>query len=205
VREAALRRAPRAIAAYRRHGSFDWIPEWLAPEVRQDLYEQAEAKKLEGPGPQGPGAEQHLRERRRKLDHPLEALAMEHAFEAGRRVGLRMLHPLWDVDVVELLCRTPPALLNRGGREKGLVRDLLASRFPELGRDWLKPVFGEDYEASILLSEARHALERFGGTPALEEAGLVEPARLRTFLDQRVANGNQSTHGLGKIWDILST
>jgi hypothetical protein len=46
----------------------------------------------------------------------------EKGFGYGRKIGVRILHPHWDRDLVSFLYRVPPDLLNRGGRSKSLVR-----------------------------------------------------------------------------------
>jgi asparagine synthase (glutamine-hydrolysing) len=201
LRDAVASRVPRAFDAHRRRRRADSIPRWLAPDpqIRRELHERAEAEAQEAPM-----AEHYLVEKRRTLDHPLEALVMDDLFVAGQRVGLRMLQPLWDVDVVDLLYRTPPGMLIRGGREKGLVRDLLASRFPELGREWVKTVFMDGFLRSVVLREGPEAWRRLGGTPALAEVGLVDPERLRSFVEERLSDGGHPTHEIRRIWNILS-
>jgi asparagine synthetase B (glutamine-hydrolysing) len=198
LRDAAARRMPRALGAYRRRASSEWIPQWLAPDprLRRELHERTQ--------PAPPGREHYLGEKRRTLDHPLEALVMEESFAAGQRLGVRMLQPLWDAGVVDLLYRTPPEMLNWGGREKGLVRGLLAPRFPELGREWVKTVFMDGFLKSVILREGPEAWRGLGGTPALAEAGVVDPERLRSFVDGCLSDPGRPAHQIGRIWNILS-
>src|SRR4030095_3566836 len=72
---------------------------------------------------------------KKSLDHPMISWELEELFEVYRGVGVRILQPFWDADLVDLLFRMPPFVLNRGGRSKGLVRDSLARRFSAPG-DW---------------------------------------------------------------------
>ena len=74
------------------------------------------------------------------LEHPIVSMDLEEHHELGQRTGVRLRHPYWDVDLVELLMRTPPHLLNGKGKAKGLVREALASRFPALGFERQKKV-----------------------------------------------------------------
>ncbi len=58
---------------------------------------------------------------------------MEETQEFGRRHGLRVMHPFWDVDLIELLHRVPPDLLMMDGRSKWLLRRKVGQRLPGLG------------------------------------------------------------------------
>lgn len=201
LRDLAGRRAPRRLAAYRRRRSTEWLPSWLAPdpEIRQAFYERTLADVSEPHT-----TDQYQLMRRGALDHPLEALVMEDTFAAGRRIGLPILQPLWDPDVVGLLCRTPPELLNRGGREKGLLRDLLGARFPTPGREWVKTVFMDGFLASVMFREGRREWRRLGGASALAEIGLVDPRRLESYVEACFADRDGGRREFGRIWNILS-
>lgn len=201
LRDFAGRRAPRGLAAYRRRRSTEWLPSWLAPDprIRQAFYERTLADV-----PESPTMDHYQLMRRRTLDHPLEALVMEDTFAAGTRIGVPIIQPLWDPDVVDLLCRTPPDLLNRGGREKGLLRDLLGTRFPALGREWVKTVFMGGFLASVMLREGRQEWRRLGGASALAEVGLVDPRRLETYVEACFSGQDGGQRELGRIWNILS-
>ena len=108
-------------------------PAWLAldPHLRVEHRRRAaQAMALSDP-PDG----FYIREMRTCLDHTLTSWAAEELHEQGRQIGVRFLHPFFDPDLVEMLYRTPPRLLNAGGRSKGLVRRTMAKRFPGLGLD----------------------------------------------------------------------
>lgn len=201
LREAAMRRAPRALGAYRRRGGAEWIPRWIASDrgLRHELYERAEA--LAGEPLLG---DRYLLEKSLTLDHPLEAIGMEETHAAGERLGIRVLQPLRDPDLVDLLYRTPPKLLIRGGREKAPMRDLLASRLPAFGGEWPKTVFMDGFLSSVMLEQGPEAWRWLGGVPALTELGVVEPKRLRVFVE-RCLSGQGAWHELMRVWTILST
>ncbi len=99
---------------------------WLAPDpaLRRAIDARFRA----------PGAPKsyYLRELREGLDASLVAQELEEFFELGRRVQTPVLRPFLDPDVIGLLARVPPEVLNRGGRTKALVRQTLDRRFPEL-------------------------------------------------------------------------
>ena len=82
----------------------------------------------------------YLQQGRISLDHAIVSMEMEEVFENGRSMDMRVLMPYWDPDLVDLLYRVPPDLLNRGDRAKALVRETLANRFSGLGLDRQKKV-----------------------------------------------------------------
>ena len=80
------------------------------------------------------------------------AMENEECFESWRMMGVRELLPFWDPDLIKLLYRIPPEFLNRGGRSKGLVRDMLARRFPHLGFERQKKVVAIDFFRSVSIT-----------------------------------------------------
>jgi asparagine synthetase B (glutamine-hydrolysing) len=199
LRDAAARQAPQVLASYRRRGSSDGIPRWMAPDpqLRRQILEQGESE--------APPAtsESYLSDKRAILDHPVEAMVMEDQFAGGQHLGVRILQPLWDPDLVDLLYRTPPESLNRGNREKGLVRDLVASRFPDMGHDWVRTVFMDGFFASVVRGEGPQAWHGLGGAPALAELGLVDSKAVRSFVDACLSQSGASPHQLRSVWNIL--
>jgi hypothetical protein len=126
-----LRTFPTTWAARRVRRMSDRDPPWVAPDpaLRRLQQERAAGALDEGDPAQG----FYLREVRTGLAHPLTSWELEEYYEFGNREGIRILHPYWDPDLVDLLYRTPPTALLAGGRAKGLVRQDLAVRFPGLG------------------------------------------------------------------------
>ncbi len=136
------------------------------------------------------------------LDHALLAMELEEYFEAGRRLGVRFGHPFWDADLLTLLYRTPPELLNQGGRSKGLVRSMLARRFPELGFERQRKVSGTPVSRRIFVEEGGAAWRRLGGATALSDLGVVDARAVSDLVEglQRyrpVANNVHSYRILG--------
>jgi asparagine synthase (glutamine-hydrolysing) len=143
----------------------------------------------------------YLRDIRFGLDHPQLAMELEERHEFGRRAGVRFLHPFWDTDLVDMLIRTPPALLDRGGRSKGLVRPALAERFPSLGFDRQRKAAATSFYQEMLAAEGRVLVDRLGGFPALGALGVVDPAAARTFVDDTMARDPKKLH---RVWDLLN-
>ena len=115
----------------------------------------------------------YVREMRTALFHPGITHDMEETQEFGRRNGQRMLHPFWDVDLVNALYRVPPDLLMRDGRSKWLLRRRLEARLPGLGLERRTKVSAGGVFTGMMAREARPAWDRLGGLQTLSEAGVV--------------------------------
>ncbi len=155
-------------------------PPWVAPDSEL----QGELKRRSGGSLvcADPANGFYLRDIRSGLEHPLLTMELEERFEFGRRVGVRFLHPYWDTDLVDMLIRTPPALLDRGGRSKGLVRPTLAQRFPSLGFDRQRKAAATPVLSADARGRGPALVDTLGGFPALAELGVVAPAAARAFV-----------------------
>ena len=178
LRWAALRAlrgvAPELVRARRLRRTAASIPAWVAPA--RALRREIEGRSVAGIADPDPGPDGfYVSTGRQLLDHPVAAMEVEESFEAGRRAGIPETDPFRDADLVDFLYRTPPDLLNRGGRSKGPVRQMLARRFPGLGYERQKKVQAGAYLMGILHKEGRRAWERLGGAPALAALGIVDP------------------------------
>jgi len=127
----------------------------------------------------------------------------EENFEVYRRAGVRHVQPYWDADLVELLFRTPPFLLNHGGRTKGLVRASLARRFPNLGFEQQKKVVASDFYAYSVYKEAGKVRQKVGKLRALSELGIVDAPGAETALDQFLARG-EDPKATFHFWNVLN-
>ncbi|MEO6212399.1 MAG: asparagine synthase-related protein [Vicinamibacterales bacterium] len=174
-------------------------PEWIAPgaELRRELNRRAAGMLL----PLRPESGFYLREMRQSLEHPLQAIEMENAFEASRRIGASLRHPFWDADLVDLLFRIPPRLLNQGGRTKGMVRNAIAKRFPDLGFERHRKVFAYNFFGSIVRNQGPTAWSRLGGAETLGALGVIDTRRVNALVANLFA-GNQPRE-MYRIWDIL--
>ena len=177
-------------------------PNWIVldPALKQELDQRLKAKS-EQTKPVRKTAGFYFSDLFDALDHPLTAMEMEEYFEHGARMGLRILMPYWDADLLEMLYRIPPHLLNKGGRSKGLIRQSVARRFPQLGFERQKKVTFANVFNSIVLEEGKKAWLTLGGTPALAELGIVDEERWSSTMENILA-GNQ-LHQAYRIWDVL--
>lgn len=144
----------------------------------------------------------YVEQMRSGLDHPLVSMELEESFHQGCRLGMRILQPYWDAQLVAFLYRTPPELLNRGGRSKGLVRDAVARRFPGLGFERQRKVEATGFARSLLRNEGVRAWKTLGGPTALIDSGVVVGSLLQEHLS--ALQRNPRARGIHLIWDVLS-
>jgi len=176
-----------------------WTPEWAAPD--QTLKKEMDRRAVEGfPEPSSEGF--YLREMRLALDHPLVSLEKEEFFESYGGLGLRILHPYWDAELVDLLYRIPPGILNLGGRSKGLVRESLARKFPRLGFERQKKVVATNFFNATILKEGRRAWQKLGGARALNDLGVIDGPACGRALHQIL--GGDKVREAYRVWDVLS-
>jgi asparagine synthetase B (glutamine-hydrolysing) len=208
----ARRTAPGLELARRMRRAAERTPPWLAPDGPlkagivdrerrgyADLVETEEwlSKPLPRRYPRN-----YLLESRSALTHPLMSMEHEETFEQAQRLQLPLLQPFWDVDVVEFLYRTPPELLNRGGRSKGIVRETLATRFPELGFERQRKVVALDFSRSLFLEEGGRAWRAYGGVPALAKAGIVDGDRANRAVEETLRDPRG--RDADRVWDLLA-
>ncbi len=205
LRAAAVRRVPResgSLARWRRNRARQAMPQWVAPEpgLREQLLVRAERGRdtLEWDR----SGSFYLQQGRITLDHAIVSMEMEEVFENGRSMDMRVLMPYWDPDLVDLLYRVPPDLLNRGDRAKALIRETLANRFSGLGLDRQKKVIASRYFTAVMLGQGSRIWDRIGGAQALAELGLVDPGRVEEFA--RHAFNSNDVRAANRIWNILN-
>ncbi len=197
---AADRIAPEWYAAWRKRGAINPTPAWAAPDpaIRRAMDDRAPAL-LRTPRPPEGFYQQHMHG---ALDYPLAAMEYEEHFEFGRRLGMQMLHPYLDADLVELLYRTPPALLARGGRTKAMVRTTTARRFPELGFKAQRKTDATDFFRKVLQDEGGAAWAASKGVSALAELGVVDGPGVSAQVNELIAGArpNQTY----RVWTVLN-
>jgi asparagine synthase (glutamine-hydrolysing) len=198
---AALGRvSPTALTAYRARAMRRQTPEWIAPDVglRRRIMERASRSARE--------RERHgsfyLRESRLGLDHSLVSMEMEELYETGLRTGVPVRMPFWDAQLLGFLYRTPPDFLNEGGRAKGLVRQMLARKFPDLGFERHKKVLASNFFTQIMAEEAPRAWKRLGGAQALASLGIVDSSRLHSVVRDVLRENHH--HDVSRIWNVLT-
>jgi asparagine synthase (glutamine-hydrolysing) len=196
-----LRRlAPGALRGRRQRRRWRDYPAWLVPdpELRRALegrFEQADEAASET-------ASFYRREVCDTLEHPLTVYYMEEAFEMAGRIGLPILKPFYDPEVVVFLVRTPPQLRSYGGRYKGLLRGLLHARHPGLGYDRQKKPYATDFFGTRVLEGARQAWPQLRRKSALAELGVVEEKGLDAYVAGVLARGQLSE--VKRLWHTLS-
>ena len=155
------------------------MPNWIAPDtaLKREIKQRAEESR--GISERGSF---YLQRMRHTLDNPLKAMVMEENFELGRHMGMRILQPFFDAELVDLLYRTPPEFLNRGARSKGLVREMLAQRFPVLGFKQQKKVVNDNFFWSLMMREMPIAWQTMGATPSLAQLDIVDKNKFNSAI-----------------------
>jgi asparagine synthase (glutamine-hydrolysing) len=181
-------------------------PDWLAPDaaLRRQLderFEQDVERRMREPEPSGPFGF-YLRGSPPNFVNPFRSMLREEDDEAGRRLGVRLRSPYWDAEVVHFLGRTPPELLLRGGREKGLVRESVARRFPDLGFERHRKASSVGFFRSILHAEGEPAWRKMGGVSALAALGVVEGKAMSAVLNRCLSDPDP--HVANRLWELLS-
>jgi asparagine synthetase B (glutamine-hydrolysing) len=190
--------APKARNASRLKRLLAGDPSWIAPDpvLRAEQQQRAKSAMTDPDPPQG----FYVRELRTGLDHPLVSWESEEQYELGKLTGVRFLHPFTDPDVVEMLYRTPPNILNEGGRTKGLVRRALGERFPGLGLERQRKVLATSFFQSIVQCEGPALAKIAGNFPALTELGVVDGrAAAAAVRDDVRASGSRLQKAWGEI------
>ncbi len=185
-----------------RHRMFPRLPKWLAPDaaLRQELdqrWAEYGAKKQ-----QASDSSAYIQQMRRALDHPLISWELEELFTVGQRAGVRFFQPFWDADLIELLYRTPPFLLNRNDRSKGLVRASVARRFPHLGFDQQRKMEASRFYSSLVYNEGGNLLQQLGGVGTLADLGIIDEQGVRPVLDELLATRQRGS--AYRIWAVLN-
>jgi asparagine synthase (glutamine-hydrolysing) len=175
-------------------------PAWVAPDpsIRRAMDERID-RFID---PARPAGGFYQREARTTLRHPAITHDMEETQEFGRQHGLRMLHPFWDVDLIELLRRVPPQLLAHDGRSKWLLRRKVAQRLPGLGLERRGKASAANVFRDILDREAPVEWSRLRGAPALERIGAVRTADMDSGYPARTLVGKAG--GAGRLYTLLN-
>lgn len=189
---------PSAVQSYRRRRLETWLPRWLAPdpELRAQLVDRA----LEEAGTTRPRS-LYERAREARRAHPWLLYSMESAFERSRRLGVRILNPLLDVDLLAFLDQTAPELVNYGGRAKGLPREVTLRAVPAPAPNWPKKVHAEAFWLATMRREGHLGLHEFGALRALQALGVVHSGTYAREAEQAFA---QATKAGSRLWEALS-
>jgi asparagine synthetase B (glutamine-hydrolysing) len=193
------RAAPKAVHTSRLRQHSTWIPGWVAPDkaVRGEVVERWLRTK-----PQPQRGTLYARARRRRLDNPGQTVFKEARFERAGEVGVSLLDPFYDVDLVEFLLEMPPELLSLGGRAKGLAAGSLRRRVDSSSVDALRPVSLDAFLQSVMRVEGERALNELGGAPVLAELGIVDEPFLRSSIKEGQYGGSMNCY---HAWTALAS
>ncbi|MGI8873762.1 MAG: asparagine synthase-related protein [Egibacteraceae bacterium] len=177
-------------------------PAWVRPDadLAARLLARAEAKIASWPPTT---SDFYYHECRAALDGVTASMELERRFEDGRRFGIPFMEPFWDVDLQDYLYRVPPDMLDRDGRSKGLVRSMLARRFPELGFERQKKVVAVEFANDTFAAEVPGALRAIGGATALAELGIVDGHRVEEAVAGLASSADARKNGY-LLWHLLS-
>ncbi len=186
---------PSLHARYRR--SRHPLPRWLAPDER---LRAALQERLDTPA----FVSQSLAEEDREstLRHPEVSMYFEDWFTTGRRVGIPVLHPFWDVDVVALLYSASPEVLQLGGHPKGLAVTLVKRRLATLGDHWPRKAAADVFLEQILAEGLAGAWSSIGGLRTLGELGIVDAKALEEAIQ---ADESEKRLPLREAWAIVTS
>ena len=129
-------------------------------------------------------------------------MELEESYESSRQIGVPLLHPYLDPDLINLAVRISPEVLQQGGMEKGIIRHNIAKRFPHLHFETQKKASAMNYWLSLITTEGRELYHDIGGPKSLIEMGIVNDVEIGAVMDQAFAS--KSAYYNAKIWDILS-
>jgi asparagine synthase (glutamine-hydrolysing) len=205
-RRVLRRTAPDLLRIHRRRNFARNVPDWLAPgrDLRQRVEERIEQtvdqlmQEAEPTGRYG----FYLRGSESRFLRANRAMDLEEDFEAGRRLGARVLMPYWDAALVDCLSAIPPEVLNRRGRSKGIVREMVDRRFPGLGFERQKKVDARETYLDIVRTQGPRAWKRMGGLPALADLGIVEGRRIDSVVEAGL--GSEQPRAVHRVWELLN-
>ncbi len=199
-----LATSPDLIRKRRRNSYLRHQPAWIAPDSRlnQELVrriDESVEKSIQ---------DQHIKsiyikEMHTSLEHPLVAMELETSYELTRNYKIKKLAPFQDADLVDFLYRTPPKYLIRGGMAKGMVRESLAKRFPDLGFDTQKKKAATGFFRHVLINQGKISWAASKHAEALTDLGIIDPVKLDNEL-QDIFSGRSSPARAWLIWNILS-
>src|SRR5262249_35973435 len=143
-----------------------------------------------------------IQEMRSAIDHPVVSWQLEEQHQLGQQIGARFLRPFCDPDLVEMLYRTPPRILNQGRRLKGLVRSTLARRLPALGFGEHRKLNATSYYRSLMLHEAPALVSKAIDFPALSHLGVVDGKAASAAVLEGLRQEDRLFHRLFHIFSL---
>lgn len=175
------------------------FPEWLAPDpgVRRTIVERLTKAKRKERLLRGDSPSLYEFEARRSLHHAIVVSEIENKFAMGEAIGAKFFEPYWDADLIDLLYRTPPEILNRGGLAKGLVHQIVREALPSFTVPKQKKIALNVFYRKRVHEEASGVWRAAGGVPALARMGLVDEKKFAVLVERMLAAGDT-----GDLWLI---
>lgn len=137
------------------------------------------------------------------VDHPMNSMDLEEEFENGRQLGIPILGFYQHQELVNYLLRFPPHLLNTGRPQKGLVREILQKRFPDLGLQKQKKIGATDNFREIVVEETPDIWKNLGGIQALSKLGIVNATKADEFFTSTISSPPPSNLPTWLIWHLI--
>jgi asparagine synthetase B (glutamine-hydrolysing) len=179
------------------------LPPWLAPDpgLRRTLRERDRAAwEAADSKPREDAYVVHCRE---PIAHPLVTFELDEIAEHGRRAGVLFRQPYFDPDLVTFLARVRPEELMQGGRSKGLVRDEVARRCPDLGFRQQRKVLGTNLFEERMRREVEALWRQLGGPTTLAALEIVDGHKVE-YLREGIRDGGSERRALYRLWSLLS-
>jgi asparagine synthase (glutamine-hydrolysing) len=195
-----LRRvAPGRLEAHRHNLARQQIPDWLAPDptLRENILTRWDNGNTASKG------SFYKRDILGIVNHPLTVFYAEEEFELSQRIGLPILLPFYDPDVIRFLASTPPHVRAQGGRFKGLLRTLLHQHFPHLGYDRQEKPYANDFFGGALLTGLKQSWGELGGVQALADLGVVDGKKVAGQVAKLMTSSELSDAMLKTLWPTL--
>ena len=153
------------------------------------------------PVPLAPGERRYVQTLRRLTQAPLLLLEYDQSHAWAQHLGLTLLYPYLDRDLVELCLRMHPDSLMVGGRAKAPLRRLVAERLPTVPLPTRKVDFTQMMH-DVLRVGGRAVWRELRGPEMLAALGVADVDRLNLamaeYFDGRSANWVRP-------WLVLST
>lgn len=194
------RTAPRLLNRRRVRRSMAFAPSFVAPDAA--LKSELEARLWRAVDKPRTHDSIYLSDVRAQLSDAMSSWQLEQLFERSRQSGVRLVHPLWDADVADMMYRMPQPLLAGDGRAKYPLRRMLARRFPGLGLDSQKKLAATPFFRSVLAAELPGVWSSMRGTPALVELRVVDGRQAAEMVEQAFQRADRRS--LGKVWELMN-
>jgi hypothetical protein len=137
------------------------------------------------------------------LTHLLTALEGDEIAELNARTGVSVRQPYFDPDLVHFLGRIRPERLCQGGRSKGLVREMVARRFPQLGFERQRKVTAARLFRERMKTEIYQRWSRLEGGLELARLGIVDESGVESFIES-TRKGRGSARRLFAAWSVVN-